>query len=60
MLHKRCHVTFAVEQFCNEEGPFLKAEEHSQMLVDLAVEGTRGFFAVLGQQLIFLPLQMAQ
>lgn len=34
MLHKRCHVTFAVKQFCNEEGPFLKGEECSQMLLD--------------------------
>lgn len=56
MLHKRCHITFAVKQFCNEEGPFLKGEEHAQMLIDLTVEGTQ-LFAVSGQQLIFLPLQ---
>lgn len=56
MLHKRCHITFAVKQFCNEEGPFLKGEEHTQMLIDLTVEGTQ-LFAVSGQQLVFLPLQ---
>lgn len=56
MLHKRCHITFAVKQFCNEEGPFLKGEEHAQMLIDLTVEGTQ-LFAVSGQQLIFIPLQ---
>lgn len=56
MLHKRCHITFAVKQFCNEEGPYLNGEEHVQMLIDLTVEGTQ-FLAVSGQQLIFLPLQ---
>lgn len=56
MLHKRCHITFAVKQFCDEEGPFLKVEERVQMLVDLTVEGIQ-LFAVSGQKLIFPPLQ---